>query len=307
MSEATRNATSSPESADGATPSDSPDGMTLDLFGQEAAPASPFPARASKRATQTHVISGPSGFGSSASAALQQSLASRLQRQLDGAGSTLYRLTWKRRVTPSGRQYSQLAASAHRTNGAACGSWHTPQAADQRGATGPASKNSDLGRLAQLARGVAQLAAWPTVTAGDAVSARRHGYMDDGRERAAEKPRKEQLTGHAGTTLTDAVKFTAWTTPQAHDSSPRGKGQKVKHGTKHGCADLNADAAATLGPTSSGSPAATAKPGPHKAGQLNPRFSGFLMGYPASWDTCAMRIKSISRRSSKARRTESGD
>jgi hypothetical protein len=33
-----------------------------------------------------------------------------------------------------------------------------------------------------------------------------------------------------------------WTTPQAHDTSPRGKGQKAKHGTKHGCADLNADA-----------------------------------------------------------------
>ena len=34
-----------------------------------------------------------------------------------------------------------------------------------------------------------------------------------------------------------------WTTPQAHDTRPRGKGQKPKHGTKHGCADLNSDAA----------------------------------------------------------------
>jgi hypothetical protein len=33
-----------------------------------------------------------------------------------------------------------------------------------------------------------------------------------------------------------------WTTPQAHDSSPRGKGQKAKHGTKHGCACLATDA-----------------------------------------------------------------
>lgn len=39
------------------------------------------------------------------------------------------------------------------------------------------------------------------------------------------------------------------TTPQAHDTSPRGKGQKAKHGTKHGCADLNADAALTGWPT----------------------------------------------------------
>jgi len=35
---------------------------------------------------------------------------------------------------------------------------------------------------------------------------------------------------------------TGWHTPQHHDSSPRGKGQKLKHGTKHGCGDLNADA-----------------------------------------------------------------
>ena len=33
-----------------------------------------------------------------------------------------------------------------------------------------------------------------------------------------------------------------FTTPQAHDPSPRGQGQKAKHGTKHGCADLNRDA-----------------------------------------------------------------
>jgi hypothetical protein len=34
-----------------------------------------------------------------------------------------------------------------------------------------------------------------------------------------------------------------WTTPQAHDATGRSKGQKAIHGTKHGCADLVADAA----------------------------------------------------------------
>lgn len=43
--------------------------------------------------------------------------------------------------------------------------------------------------------------------------------------------------------LEHAVKFAAWTTPQAHDVTAQGKRQKAKHGTKHGCADLNADAA----------------------------------------------------------------
>src|SRR5690606_21182919 len=32
-----------------------------------------------------------------------------------------------------------------------------------------------------------------------------------------------------------------WTTPQAHDGSPGGRGQKARHGTKRGCADLNRD------------------------------------------------------------------
>ena len=45
------------------------------------------------------------------------------------------------------------------------------------------------------------------------------------------------------------VALSGWTTPQAHDPSPRGSGQKLKHGTKHGCADLNADAVLSGWPT----------------------------------------------------------
>jgi hypothetical protein len=40
-----------------------------------------------------------------------------------------------------------------------------------------------------------------------------------------------------------------WTTPQAHDATARGRGQKPRHGTKHGCADLNADAQMAAWPT----------------------------------------------------------
>ena len=45
-----------------------------------------------------------------------------------------------------------------------------------------------------------------------------------------------------GQNLEGVAALSGWTTPQAHDSSPRGAGQKQKHGTMHGCADLNADA-----------------------------------------------------------------
>lgn len=53
-----------------------------------------------------------------------------------------------------------------------------------------------------------------------------------------------------------------WTTPQAHDATARGKGQKAKHGTKYGCADLNADAALATWPSPM---LADAKRGPFKS------------------------------------------
>jgi hypothetical protein len=84
-------------------------------------------------------ISGRSGSGSSASVGLQRSLESRLQRQLGKVGSTLFSLTWKSRVTPAGRPYCQLAASARRISDSDYGSWPTPQA---YGVTSP----RDLGK-----------------------------------------------------------------------------------------------------------------------------------------------------------------
>ena len=114
-----------------------------------------------------------------------------------------------------------------------------------------------------------------------------------------------------------------WTTPQAHDVSPRGSGQKEKHGTKHGCADLNRDAqmagwptprvaestedssthrpsgchktqnltTAAIGAMPSSSPALTGK-----RGVLNPRFSLWLMGYPEEWASCGERGIALSRK-----------
>jgi hypothetical protein len=119
-------ATSSPASADGPTLSDSLDGMTLDLFGREAVPASPSAPPVRARRAMTNATCGLRGFLSSASAALQQSLESRLKRQLDGAGSTLFSLAWRRKATPAGRPYYQLAASARRTSDSDFGSWQTP-------------------------------------------------------------------------------------------------------------------------------------------------------------------------------------
>src|SRR6516164_9494086 len=131
ISPATSGLTSSPATGGGTTPYRSPD--TLELFGQAPAPASPSVPPARARVPMTSVICGLRGFLSSASADLQSSLESRLRRQLDGAGSTLFLLIWKRRATPAGRPYYQLAALARRTSGSGFGSWPTPMKVDGEG------------------------------------------------------------------------------------------------------------------------------------------------------------------------------
>jgi hypothetical protein len=67
---------------------------------------------------------------------------------------------------------------------------------------------------------VSTMAGWPTPTKEDGKSSRRHGYHEDGRERAAVNPVKETLTGHPGTTLTDAANMAGWPTPRAAQQGP---------------------------------------------------------------------------------------
>ncbi len=139
----THSATSSPAEDSGASPCVAPDGPTTGLCGPEAAPA-PVSARQAKgRGLQTLVTSGRSGTPSSASAALQASLESRLLPRLDTAGSTLFVETWKRRATPLRRRYWEHTASARRISGSDCTSVPTPTAAPES----EASHNQSSGRL----------------------------------------------------------------------------------------------------------------------------------------------------------------
>lgn len=127
-SEPMRNVISLPASADGRSHSGPPAGMTPDLFGLEVVPASHSQSPAPGRHSQTSATFGLRGFLLSRSARLQESLASRLRMQLDGAGSTLFSLTWKDAATPLGRPYCRLVASARLTSDSDFGSWPTPMA-----------------------------------------------------------------------------------------------------------------------------------------------------------------------------------
>ena len=183
----------------------SPDGRQTDLFGLGAAPVSPSPRLGSGKPKRTSAISGPSFDASSPSAVLQSSLASRLRAGLDGTGSPEYALTWKDWAMPSGPPICALRASGRRTSGNGC--------------TG-----------------------WPTCTKQDATGSRRHGYMDDGKPRAATTQRRETLTGHPGTTLTDAALLLAgWPTPRTVTGGGESAERKQELGrTESGGGDLQA-------------------------------------------------------------------
>jgi hypothetical protein len=147
------NATSSPELEHGVTHSDSQAGPMISTSGQDPVPASPSARRDESAERTTTAISGPSGSGSSASAALQSFLGSRLRALTDSRGSTLFVLTWKERVTPSGLRICALRASVRRTSGSGSGS---------------------------LLSDPMQLRGWPTTTKEDSSSSARHGYMIKG-------------------------------------------------------------------------------------------------------------------------------
>jgi hypothetical protein len=167
MSRDIRNATSLRASGDGATPSDLPDGQTTDLFGQDHAPASPSPQLEKAKHQAMNATSGPNGSDLSAQFDRQSSLANRLKRRLDGVGSTLFTLTWKRKATPLGRPYYQLAASGRRTSDSDFGSWATPQAQEQNET--PEKKLARGANAGLNLRNAAEMASWPTHQGGRTI------------------------------------------------------------------------------------------------------------------------------------------
>jgi hypothetical protein len=197
-------ATSSPESAGGPTPCGSPGGPTTDLFGPAPAPANPSQPPVGARRPMTNATCGLAGHLSSASAALEQSLVSRLKRHLDGAGSTLFSLIWRRKATPAGRPYYQLAASGRRTSETGFGSW-APPAAQEAGGTAEQflarkvkarANGAELGVSLTSLSLQAQLAGWTTPTARDGRSEYGTPEMMARRaERPQGKPLSEQVLG----------------------------------------------------------------------------------------------------------------
>ena len=112
-------------------PSNLPDGQQLDLFGPRPAPANPSARQVNDAAQTMSATSGLCSSISSASAALQRCLASKLLETLDVHGSLEYSLTWKSWAMPLREPICALRASVPRISGKGYTGWPTPNAGPQ--------------------------------------------------------------------------------------------------------------------------------------------------------------------------------
>lgn len=172
-----------------------------------------------------------------------------------------FKHTMKVIVSPGGRMIPAIRASERRTGGNDCIGWRSPQASDGEG--GVMEIRPDCAGKYKL-RDEAELVGWPTPEAEEA----RRGFQN----------RNNGKRGTQKSLTTVAVEsLVACATPRAEDAESAG----MRH--SRGVADT---LSAQAGQDASRSNAATGRPAGFR---LNPRFSLWLMGYPAAWASCGER------------------
>ncbi len=252
-----------PESASGLTLCARPGGPTTDPCGRGVAPANLSARQAKDAGLLMSGTYGQPSTTSSAPSALSSALASRLRKRTDSLGSTLWKLTWKERATPSGRLIPALRASVRRISDSDCIGWPTPLVNDALGSThcyGPKKEGEERKRFLKLP-GAAPLAGWPTPhsnsTTGPGSEGREGvlniqtvaqlaGWGTPTKDEASGTPerflaRKEALDGAGphdrgvkGPPLNEVCRLAGWATPTTRDYrhananpwSERGGGKK---------------------------------------------------------------------------------
>ena len=277
----TPNAISLPELEAGAMLSDSQDGRILGPSGQVLVPAS-LSARQAKAAGC--LMSGTYGLPSSISSNsfdLALFLESRLQAKLDSRGSTLFKLTWKRRTTPQQRSIFALRASGLRTSVSVYSGVPTPMAGT------PAQNGNNEAGNNDYSRKIVALASVPTPnlpTGGpNSRSTLTHtGGMD--------------LEGAASLASLDLqVRLAAAATPAARDYKSNSSTEEFQSQQWNHPRGKPLSAQATLADSGKGATGGTAAT--KSSGQLNPEYSRWLQGYPKEWGNCADMVIPSSRKS----------
>lgn len=274
---ATRNAISLQAWASGPWRCALPDGATINPSGQDHVPANLSARQARALGLMTSGTFGPTGIGSSNSVALKRSLENRLRAMTASSGRTLYKLTWKRRTTPSGLSIPALRASAGTTSvndfishrSTTC--WPTPLVS-----TGDWQKDANGNRCLKIS-GAAQMTGWATTSARDwkdTAGMATSGQNPDGsiRTRTDQLPRQVILTG--------------WPTPRAADDQAGPDYQTKTRGA--GGMSLPTTAAIT-GPARlkcTGQLLTGCTAGMESGGQLDPDHSRWLMRLPVALASC---------------------
>lgn len=314
-------ATSSQGSVSGLQPCDPLDGQTIGASGLDPALASLSARQAKERGLLTSGTCGQHGFISSASAALTSSMESKLAPRLIMAGSTLFTMTSKVKITPSGRKISRLAASARRTSDKDCGlplkSWPTPKIQNANSPAIHGQGGMDL-------QTEATLTSWSTPSTRDwkdSPGMATTATNPDGSERTRldQLPRQAQLAtwntpratdgsnggpNQAGGALPADAALAGWPTPMAGTPAQNGNNAAGNNDSSRRTVDLcNVTGPARL--TASGEMLTGSDAGMENGGQLAPELPCWLMGLPFAWILAAPTKEKTGRECSKDSATRS--